>query len=113
MIRIALFLTLILSLSACGDRGFGLGRDRVAFDGQNYRGAVRTERRDRINFTASVRPVSASLDGAILAAEYEGIKHCIKFFGTSRIDWSVGPETDRAALPIDGDTLIFTGRCVE
>ncbi|MBV2360567.1 hypothetical protein KUH32_12335 [Thalassococcus sp. CAU 1522] len=117
MTRLVLLVALVASLAGCErlglGNGFGIGRDRQAFDGQNYRGTARSERGDRKSFTASVRPVSASLEGAIQAAEYEGVKHCIKFYGTSEIAWAVGPDTPREQLPIEGDTLTFSGVCVE
>ncbi|MDU8910556.1 hypothetical protein [Aestuariicoccus sp. MJ-SS9] len=98
-----------LTLTACG-------RDRannVVFDGVYYRGAAKGDRDDRMNFVATVRPVSSGLDGARAAALYEGTKYCITYIGRSDIDWAIGPETDADALPIEGDTLTYRGRCTE
>ena len=41
-----------------------------------------------------VNGVSASLDGAREAGRHEGTKFCIDAFGTSKINWKVGPDTE-------------------
>ncbi len=116
IVRLIVITGLVLSTAACsgglGNR-FGFGKDKEFFDGQRYQGSAKSDRSDRHQFVASVRPVSASFDGAIEAARYEGVKHCIKYFGTSDIIWSVGPDTPRDALVIEKDTLSFAGTCEE
>ncbi|WP_047997007.1 hypothetical protein [Puniceibacterium sp. IMCC21224] len=89
-------------------------RDRAnvhAFNGVNYRGKVSSTRADRQHFVATVSPVSKGLEGAIEAGRYEGTKHCIEFYGTSDIDWVVGPDTPQDQLRLDGDALTFQGAC--
>lgn len=115
MTRALTLVLVLLTVAGCSRLGFGQGRDRVdTFDGQIYRGGAKAEsRQDRAAFSATVRPVSSSLEGAIQAAEYQGIRHCIRYFGTSDIDWQIGPDTARDALPISGDSLTLTGRCVD
>ena len=116
MMRIVILGSLVLTLSACssglGDR-FGFGKGSEFFDGQRYTGSAKADRSDRSHFVASVKPVSASFDGAIEAARYEGVQHCIKYYGTSDIAWDVGPDTPREALVIEKDTLTFMGTCQE
>ena len=107
MTKTMLFGTLLVALAACGR-----GEEQLQFDGQVYRTDARAEERsNRQVFTATARPVSSSLEGAVLAAEHEGIKHCIQYYGTSDIDWQVGPDTAPEALPIDDDTLVLSGTC--
>jgi len=104
--RTTILIAMTLTLAACG-------RERVnyvEFDGEFYQGRVSSDRADRHDFTASVRPVSQGLDGARLALAYEGTKHCVGIYGTSRIDWQVLPEE---ASQIDGETLSAAGTCVE
>ena len=116
MTRILTLVLVLATVAGCGRLGLGgKASSRLdVFDGQIYRGTARAESRsDRQAFAASVRPVSRSFDGAVLAAEYQGIRHCIRYFGTSDIDWIVGPDTPREALRVADDTLTFTGRCVD
>jgi hypothetical protein len=109
----------ILVLPGCSRLGLGLDLGRGdtrfdVFDGQTFRGGARApERQDRQTFVATARPASNSLDGAVRAAEYNGIKHCIRYFGTSDIVWEVGPDTAPEALPVADDTLSLRGRCVD
>jgi hypothetical protein len=86
------------------------GRSEIAFDGEVYR-ARATQGETRQDFTVSVRPVGAGLAGARLAAEHEGKRYCIRNYGSSRIAWAIGPETEATALPIEGNTLTLAGAC--
>lgn len=87
--------------------------DRVLFDGQSFRAkaSVVDKKTSLADFRVQVRDVSRSFEGAIAAGEYEGTRYCIEKYGNSRIDWSVGPETDPARLPVVDDTLTFSGTC--
>ena len=98
----------LVGIQACSNRN----EDRLAFDGQLFRSsASHIDRNQRDVFEVRVRPFSASAEGALEAGRYEGTQYCIERYGTSDIDWSVGPESDDAALVIDGDTLVLTGTC--
>ncbi|WP_425098432.1 hypothetical protein [Tropicibacter sp. S64] len=115
MKRVILLGVLALSLAGCGglrDK-FGFGANPEIFDGQRFNGGVRSERGNRVNFVATARPVSKSFTGAIEAARYEGIQHCIKFYGTSDIDWQEGPDAPREAMRVENDTLTFRGTCLD
>jgi len=99
-------------LAALGLLGCGQGSDeQVLFDGQAFRGSASADSDDPRRFTAEVSPVSASLEGARAAAEYEGIKYCVRQYGTSRIAWTIGPDAEAAALPLANDRLTLTGAC--
>lgn len=88
-------------------------RGQIPFDGFYFRTkANKVDKADLSLFVSTSQPVSASLDGARAAAEYEGTRYCIETYGTSEIIWDVGPETDPASLPIDKDALTYRGRCV-
>ncbi|WP_147298854.1 hypothetical protein [Rhodosalinus sediminis] len=94
-----------MALAACGG-----GRTEVAFDGGSYSAsAARGETVER--FIASARPVSAGRAGAVRAAEHAGKRYCIETFGSSDIDWTTGPDSDPAALPVAGDAVTLEGRC--
>jgi hypothetical protein len=105
--RIAALITLVLAMLA----GCTKDEDRIRFDGQVYRGNVSKSKEDRSQFSIAVTPVSASLTGAREAGRYEGTKYCIANYGTSKIDWTVGPDTDADAYVVVKDTLTFQGRC--
>ncbi|MFD3189290.1 hypothetical protein ACFMPD_03315 [Sedimentitalea sp. HM32M-2] len=91
------------------------GRDAnaVAFDGVVFKAktAAVDKKVSRADFTATIFDVSRSLDGARQAAGYEGTKYCIENYGTSVIDWSVGPETEPGRLQVADDAITFRGRC--
>ena len=111
--RVIGLVALVLALGACDRLNLNIGKRDNAFDGQFYRGSAKSEAKARQFFVASARPVSKSLDGAVQAAEFEAVSHCIKYFGTSDIAWEVGPDTPRDALPIENDTLRLKGMCEE
>ena len=98
-------------LAACGDKP--LGSNKVEFDGEYFRAKARVvdKKVSPTDFTVVVRGVSATLDGAREAGRYEGIKFCVQNFGSSRIDWKVGPDTEPQELDISDDILTFSGTC--
>ncbi|TNF63529.1 MAG: hypothetical protein EP307_04910, partial [Rhodobacteraceae bacterium] len=80
MTRTMLLVTLAagLALSACNRRD-----ETILFDGQAFRAkASAVDKDDLRTFTATISPVSASLEGAIEAGRYEGTKYCIANYGT-------------------------------
>ena len=109
MFRALTACTLALVVDGCSF--FGGGRTDNTFDGFHFRGNASAPRDARQRFVASVGPVSRSMEGAIEAARYQGVQHCIRYFGTSDITWEVGPDTPRDALVTEGDRLTFVGTC--
>lgn len=117
MLRFVLIAALAVSVSSvsgCSRLGFGsfAKAERTTFDGQRFRGKARaTTGKEPVHFVSTVNGVSKSLDGAIAAAEHQGKIHCIKYYGTSDIDWEVGPDTPREALGLENDSVTFMGTC--
>jgi uncharacterized protein YceK len=108
--RILLILTCVaLAISGCSR----LGRSTTLYDGQYYSAKARNTGDDKHDFTVTVRPVSNGLEGARQAGHHEGTKYCIRQYGVSSIDWTVGPDTPDTQLAFDDSTLTFVGRCVE
>ena len=104
----------ILSLALVATAGLAAcnrANEDILFDGQKYKTKASREADDRAVFLVAITPVSASLDGAREAGRYEGTVYCIENYGTSRIDWTVGPDTDPAKLTINDDTLVLKGEC--
>jgi hypothetical protein len=109
MIRaLASLLAGTLALTACG-----AGEERVTFDGLAFRAsAAPVDRRaDRSEFDVRVRNATQSLDGAREAGRFEGTKYCINNYGTSRIEWTVGPDTEASRLVLSNGDLALRGRC--
>ena len=108
-ISIAAGLAGLLLISACG----ASSSNRILFDGKAFRAKAKVvdKKKSPTDFTVVVNGVSASLDGAREAGRYEGTKFCIDAFGTSKIKWTVGPETEPQNLRITDDKLTFAGTC--
>ena len=100
-------LAVLIALPACNRND----DKRVAFDGLYFRTKARKVDDDLSRFTVTVPKVSRSLDGALQAGAYEGVRYCIAADGTSRIRWDVGPDTPREQLVISDDTLTLQGEC--
>lgn len=98
---------MLLTLVACGQAR----NERILFEGQYFPAKTSKVGDDLSQFVTVIDDVSSSLDGAREAGRYEGTKYCIANFGTSRIDWVVGPDTPPEALTIRDNTLTFQGRC--
>ena len=98
-------------LAACGDAP--LFSKKEAFDGEYFRARAKLvdKKVSPTDFTVVVTGVSASLDGARQAGRYEGTKFCVQKFGSSRIDWKVGPDTEPQELDVSDDKLTFVGTC--
>ncbi len=98
-------------VSACGV--VTPSENQVRFDGHAFRAKVKpvNKKVSPADFTVVVNGVSASLDGAREAGRFEGTKFCIKNFGSSKIAWKVGPDTEPQNLRISDDKLTFAGTC--
>lgn len=114
--RLMTLTALCVGLTGCGVVNGGLlkSKDKATFDGVQFSGAAKAQdTQARQHFVASVRGASQSMTGAIKAAEHEGIKHCLRYYGTSDITWDVGPDTPPEALNIENDTVTLVGTCVD
>ena len=97
---------LALLLAACDSED-----DRVLFDGVSFRAKTSKVGEDRTQFSAVVFKALQSIDSAREAGRYEGTKYCIKNYGSSRIDWTLGPDDPEEALQIRDGDLLLQGRC--
>ncbi|XDA96785.1 hypothetical protein AB1M95_11670 [Sulfitobacter sp. LCG007] len=100
----------ILCMAALMVGGCSRSSTTVLFDGKSFRTKL-AKGEQRNVFTVTAKPVSASLAGARMAAEYEAIVYCVNDYGSSDIRWVVGP--DYPAPPIANDTLTLHGACPE
>ncbi|MGC3936617.1 hypothetical protein ACOTTU_02305 [Roseobacter sp. EG26] len=99
-----------LMLAAGFVAGCGSDADEIRFDGQFYRTRL-SDLDERHKFQVTARPVSASLLGAKEAARYEATVYCVNEYGSSAIQWVVGPDDADETLPISDDTLTLQGAC--
>ncbi len=97
---------LALILAACDRR-----EDRLPFDGQFFRSDTKVIDKNKEHISVTVRPVSASLQGAREAGLYEATRYCIENYGTSNIEWVASPDAEEENLAIEKDTLTLEGMC--
>ncbi|MEO1464398.1 MAG: hypothetical protein AAFU82_19190 [Pseudomonadota bacterium] len=95
-----------LILTACGQR-----REQITFDGQAFRANLNRVDGLRDTFTIEVSPASASIEGAREAGRYESTVYCIDQYGTSDVEWVLGPDDPDEELQIENDRLILQGTC--
>lgn len=108
----------VLAIACLGTLLFSAGcanrKDRlIPFDGFIFKartGAV-DKKVSLADFTTTISTVSQSLDGAREAGRYEATKYCIAQYGSSKVKWSVGPDSPVEHLTVVDDTLTFSGRC--
>jgi outer membrane murein-binding lipoprotein Lpp len=84
---------------------------QLRFDGQYFRTKVSKVDKQQDVFTVRIRDVARSLEGAREAGRHAGNSYCIQNYGSSKIDWAVGPDTPPETLQIEDNTLIFQGVC--
>lgn len=108
--RVFCILALVATLGGCERAGL-FKSNAPTFDGQRFRTKVSTERSNRQAFAVTVHGVSKSPEGARAAGAHKATQHCIQFYGTSDIDWVVGPEAEPAAMPVVNDAITLRGAC--
>jgi len=97
-----------LALTGCAKK-----KDRIFFEGNYYPIKVRAvDKSDRQAFTLSVRRADQGLKGARAAGLHGGKTYCLENFGTSEIEWTVGPDAPARALGAESGGLSMSGRCI-
>ena len=102
-----LLLSASLALSACAKK-----EERVFFDGVYFPVKDKAIKDDRQSFVVTVRRAERSIKGAREAGRHGGTDYCLKNFGTSDIEWTLGPDVPDHLLERSGGNLVFRGRCV-
>lgn len=98
----------LVILAGCANR-----EARILFDGNHYPAkSKRVSRQDQQEFVVTVRRVSQGIEGARQAGAHEGTRYCLENFGTSEIDWTIGPQADGADALARNGNLTLRGRCV-
>ena len=103
---IVCLLAATLVLTACNRRK----KDDVSFEGFYFKSrAEKVSKEERDHFVAEVLNANQSLDGAREAGRHAGVSYCIKEYGTSTIDWVIGPDAE-SIIPVD-DRIKLEGYC--
>ena len=96
-------------LAACGASTSA----KVDIGETRFRINVVAESEDRRDFSATVTPAAADIDGALEAAGYGATRYCLLNFGGSDNEWTAGPGAPKDNLAIDGGRLTLAGRCTQ
>jgi hypothetical protein len=112
-VAMVVLLAAVTAVSGCSEKfrdSFRSKKDLVTFDGHVYKSkAQKVSRETRDHFEVTVSRANQSLLGARQAGEYEATKYCISEYGTSNVDWLIGPE-DETIIPVD-DKIMLEGFC--
>ena len=100
------FLMTAVLIAGCTDK-----KKLTPFEGHYFRTTVAKVDKQLDVFTVPVRAAAQSVEGARQAGEHAAISHCVQYYGTSDIKWTVGPDTPAEELRIVDDRLVFSGRC--
>ena len=103
---IVCLLAATLVLSACGNRK----EDQVAFNGIYFSSkADRVSKEERDHFRVQVKKATQDLGAAREAGRYAATRYCIEQYGTSSIEWVIGPDSE-SIVPVDG-VIQLEGYC--
>ncbi|MCP4820539.1 MAG: hypothetical protein GY883_15205 [Shimia sp.] len=95
-----------LALTACNRKK----DDQFAFNGIYFNSkADKVSKEERDHFVSVVKGANQDLEAAREAGRYAATRYCIAEYGTSRMEWVIGPENENV-VPVD-DTLTFEGYC--
>lgn len=85
--------------------------DRIRFDGKYFPTKVSKVDGQRDEIVVTVREVAQSPKGALAAGRYAAVAYCVGLYGSSDIQWVVGPDTDPSQIRITDNTMTFRGTC--
>ena len=85
--------------------------DRILFDGKFFPTKVSKVDKQRDQIIVTVKDVAQSPEGALAAGRYAAVAYCVGTYGSSDIEWAVGPDTDPSQIRIVDNTMIFRGTC--
>ena len=97
-----------LMMTGCSNP-FELEENKVSFDGYYFSSKLSRSKLDDRSFDLTVRRANRSLLGAREAGRYEATRFCIKNYGTSDINWVLGP--DDQSIGLTGKVLKLSGQC--
>ncbi len=105
--KYAIFLlAVVTTLAGCKN-----SNDRIAFDGKYFRTKVTKVDGKLDVFQVTVKDAAQSVEGARAAGLHEANSYCVRNFGSSEIDWVVGPDAPADQLRIVNGDLVLQGVC--
>lgn len=83
------------------------------FNGKFYPTKERAANKsDRKEFVVTVRRASQGEAGARAAGEHGGMRYCLKNYGTSEIEWIVGPDAPAGTFDVSKNSIAMRGKCI-
>jgi hypothetical protein len=123
MTRFLILGLVALSLAGCsriqngiGSLGFGgakANRSQVEVQGVRFHARASADKADKRDIAITVSPFAVDPEAALEAGRYQATRYCLLTYGGSDTVWTVGPDSPRESLPIDGDTVTLQGRCTQ
>lgn len=110
MLRLALIISLILSVASCGRLGIGNASKRADTENALPFKAKLSKGEGRA-FSVSVVHEGNGVDEVRESVRFEATKYCLLTFGGSDARWNTDPATQDWAFTQDGKSLIFNGEC--
>ncbi|MEM8850589.1 MAG: hypothetical protein AAGE03_11210 [Pseudomonadota bacterium] len=93
--------------------GAGTRRGVAEVQGVRFRTRVTATSDDRRNFLTSTPGAARAPVAASEAGRTQAITYCLRLFGGSQIQWTVGPDVEPEQIALDdAGTLVMSGRCV-
>ncbi|MEM7643549.1 MAG: hypothetical protein AAF366_13615 [Pseudomonadota bacterium] len=93
--------------------GAGTRRGVAEVQGIRFRTRVTATSDDRRSFLTSTPGAAQAPVAASEAGRTQAITYCLRLFGGSQIQWSVGPDVEPEQIVLDqSGTLVMSGRCV-
>lgn len=123
MVRGAIVIGLTLTLASCGvARNIGgavtggsspRGANSININGTTFRSKLDIGGPQKRDMTITVRPVAVDPRGAQEAGRYRATVYCLRKFGSSATEWTVGPDLppDQIAISED-DATTLRGSCI-
>lgn len=114
-----------LTLTGCGsfsgigsgDSGLfpngGIRGNSSEVSGIRFRSRVTVTSEDDRSFFTTTQQAGRDIAAAMEAGRLEAVRYCIRNFGGSDIEWTVGPSETPEELPLNEDgALVLSGRCL-
>lgn len=119
--RIALLLALAGTVASCGlvqNVGGSLGAtsprgpNSIEINDTRFRSRLGIDGPEKRDLTITVRPVRVDPQAAQEAGRYRATVYCLRRFGSSDTDWTVGPDIPPDQLQIsEDDSITLKGSC--
>ncbi|MBO9450255.1 hypothetical protein J7426_08325 [Tropicibacter sp. R16_0] len=111
--RLALLGVLCAAVAVAGCNRKKNAANLITYDGIEFRTEAQPvdKKATLADFYVRVEGAAISVDSARKAARDRAYRYCIENYGTSDIDWAVGPDADPAQLQLVDGALTFRGTC--